>query len=78
MTEETKNRNVTLRNGWSLGFTKDGDINGKAVFHLNDSGGSCLLYPAGHSVFRDLEIQIYMSKTIHIIRISQIYIDRRQ
>ena len=48
---------LTLKDGRKLGFVEYGDLNGKAVFHFNGSGGSRLEYPADQSILTDLGIR---------------------
>jgi pimeloyl-ACP methyl ester carboxylesterase len=57
MIADTMNSILTLTDGRTLGYAEYGDLEGKAVFHFNGSGGSRLEYPADQAILTDLGIR---------------------
>ena len=57
MIADTMNSILTLTDGRILGYAEYGDLEGKAVFHFNGSGGSRLEYPADQAILTDLGIR---------------------
>jgi pimeloyl-ACP methyl ester carboxylesterase len=50
-------KTILLKDGRTLGYAEYGDLEGKAVFHFNGSGGSRLEHPADQSILTDLGIR---------------------
>ncbi|MGB7093090.1 MAG: alpha/beta hydrolase [Anaerolineales bacterium] len=61
MIADTMNSILTLTDGRTLGYAEYGDLEGKAVFHFNGSGGSRLEYPADQAILTDLGIRFIAS-----------------